>query len=179
MVLVNRDGAERPLSTEGQSYHMPRFSPDRRKLSVDFIGSEGRDVWVFDLAQGTMSRATFDRDGHDATWTPDGAALTYSSNKSGTFGVYRVRPGSGAPPESLLATNARTLTGEWLPDGSGLMTVGVDLHPGSGQDIALVRNGGRGPIEPLVSIAATTSSPSLDRRGSRASPSRRDGRRQE
>jgi Tol biopolymer transport system component len=161
LVLADRTGAMRLATQERRNFHMPRFSPDGRRVSVDFTAADGRDVWILNLRQGTLSRATFDRDGHDATWTPDGRFLTYTSFKSGEFGLYRNRPGSDAPGDSLRATDSIGFTGYWLPDGSGLVTVAQDLRPGSGADIALIRNGGRGPIEPLVATSYQAQYPAL------------------
>ena len=59
------------------------FSPDGRRLSLDFNSIEGRNVWVLGLEEGTLSRASFDRDGHDATWTPDGRFITYIAPVTG------------------------------------------------------------------------------------------------
>jgi Tol biopolymer transport system component len=150
LVFADRSGAMRLATPERRNFHMPQFSPDGRRVSVDFTAADGRDVWVLSLRQGTLSRATFDRDGHDATWTPDGRFLTYTTFKSGTFGLYRARPGSDAPADSLLVSDSLGFTGYWLPDGSALVTVGQDLRRGSGADIALIRNQGRGPVEPLI-----------------------------
>ncbi|HEU5304542.1 MAG TPA: protein kinase, partial [Gemmatimonadales bacterium] len=150
LVFADRSGAFRPASPERRNYHAPEFSPDGKRLSVDFTGSDGRDVWVFSLAQGTLSRATFDRDGHDAVWSRDGRYLSYTSLKSGALGIYRVRPGSAEPPESLFATARLGYTGRWLPDGKALISTGSNLSASSGADIMLVPNGGRGPIQPLI-----------------------------
>jgi Tol biopolymer transport system component len=140
------------------------FSPDGRRLSLDFSSVEGRNVWILGLGAGTLSRATFDRDGHDATWTPDGRFLTYVVPVAQADGVVlvllRKRPGSAEPPDTLLASRSLSYTGVWLRDGSGLVTTGTNLRrdprrPDSAQtdsrtDAAIVRNGGRGPIQPLV-----------------------------
>ena len=150
LVFINRDGSVRPATKVRGTFHDPTFAPDGHRLAMDIVSPDGRDVWILDLGQGTLSRATFVHDGHDPEWTPDGRQITYSSFRSGVLGVYRVRPGSGAPAESLLASQSLVYTGYWLPDGSGTVTVATDLHPGSGQDIGLVTNGGRGPIEPVV-----------------------------
>jgi Tol biopolymer transport system component/tRNA A-37 threonylcarbamoyl transferase component Bud32 len=157
LVFADRSGAFRLATPEKRNYHAPEFSPDGRRLSIDFTGSEGRDVWLLSLSQGTLSRTTFDRDGHDATWSPDGRYLTYSSVRSGVFGVYRVRAGSAEPPESLLASAKLGYTGRWLPDGEGLIATASDLQPNSGSDVVLVQNGGRGPIKPLVTNQFQTS----------------------
>jgi dipeptidyl aminopeptidase/acylaminoacyl peptidase len=41
------------------------------------------------------------------------------------------------------------------------VTVGQSLHPGSNLDIAIVRNGGRGPVEPVVATRFVEQYPSL------------------
>jgi hypothetical protein len=150
LVLVGRDGAARPAVALQRNFHSPRFSPDGRQLAVDFTSADGRDVWILSLGQRTLSRATFTRDGHDATWMPDGRALTFTSFYGGNVGVLRVRPGSAAPAESLFASPKLAYTGEWLPDASGLVTVAADLQPGSGPDLAIIGGGGRGGLRPLV-----------------------------
>ncbi|HSB54236.1 MAG TPA: LpqB family beta-propeller domain-containing protein [Gemmatimonadales bacterium] len=150
LVLIDRSGNARTVLAEQPNVHAPHFSPDGRRISFDITSAEGRDVWTYTLDQHTISRATFAHDGHDATWTPDGQLLTYASFKSGVLGIYRTRPGSTQPAESLLASDRLTYTGTWLRDGSALITNGNDLQGASNSDIVRVANGGRGPIEPLV-----------------------------
>jgi eukaryotic-like serine/threonine-protein kinase len=164
LIFVNRDGTSRPATTERRNFHHPMFSPDGRRLSLDFSTIEGRNVWILGLDQGTFTRATFDPNGHDATWTPDGRFLTYIvpvARPGGlTLVLLRKRPGSAEPADTLLNSPALSYTGEWLRDGSGLVTTGTNLRsrPGasessqnqSGTDAGIIRNQGRGPLEPLV-----------------------------
>ncbi|MFN2400778.1 MAG: protein kinase [Gemmatimonadaceae bacterium] len=150
LVFIERSGSARAATAERHNFHTPYFSPDGRRLATDFTSADGRDVWILSLDQGTLSRVTFDRDGHDATWSPDGRYITYTSTRAGPLGIYRTRPGSGAPAESLFTSSKLGYTGIWLRDGSALVTIGTELRPGSRSDIAIVRNAGRGPIEPLV-----------------------------
>jgi serine/threonine-protein kinase len=163
LVFVDRAGATRLATPERRNFHHPSFSPDGHRLSLDFNSIEGRNVWILGLDGGTLSRATFDRDGHDATWTPDGRYLTYIvpvSRPSGvTLVLLRKRPGSAEPPETLLVAPALAYTGEWLKDGSALVTTATNLRGNrsdslqsevSGTDAAIIRNGGKGPLEPLV-----------------------------
>jgi len=166
LVFADRQGSFRSATPELRTFHAPEFSPDGSRVALDFSGPDGRDVWILSLTQGTLSRATFDRDGHDATWTPDGQSITYSTFRNdATFGLYRVRPGSGAKPDSLFVSPKLGYTGVWLPDGSGLVTSGDDLSPGSGRDIALISNGGRGPIVPLISTPFDTHYPVVSPNG--------------
>jgi serine/threonine-protein kinase len=147
---MDRTGATRQAIEERPNLHAPNFSPDGGRLALDITSYEGRDVWILALNQGTLTRATFDRDGHDARWSPDGRFISYISFKSGVLGIYRARPGSAAPAESLIASAQLSYSGTWLRDGSGLVTVGSNLKPRSGLDLAFIRNGGRGPVEPLL-----------------------------
>jgi serine/threonine-protein kinase len=150
LVLVDRDGRRRPATDEERNFHAPMFSPDGRRIATDFNSPDGRDVWVLEVGVGLLSRATFDRDGHDATWMPDGRSLTYTSVPGGTIGLLRTRPGIAEPAESLLVSPQLAYTGLWLGDGTALVTAANALEPNSRGDIGIVRNGGAGPLEPLV-----------------------------
>ena len=150
LVLVDRDGRSRPATGEKRNFHTPMFSPDGRRIATDFNSPDGRDVWILDVDAGLLTRATFDRDGHDATWMPDGRSLTYTSLPGGTVGIFRTRPGSAEPAESLLVSPQLGYTGLWKGDGTALVTVGNSLEPNSRLDIGIVGNGGNGPVEPLV-----------------------------
>jgi len=161
LVLVDQHGVALLATTERRNFHAPHFSPDGRRLSVSFTTTEGREVWILSLDDSTLSRATFDGDGHDATWMPDGHSFTYLSSRSGTLGVYRTQPGSAAPSESLFASPQLSYTGLWFPDGSATLNTASETSTGSGNDIVLVRNSGRGPIEALVATPYREWHPSL------------------
>ena len=95
---------------------------------------------------------------------PDGRFITYIAPISRPDGVtlvlLRKRPGSAEPPDTLLVSRLLSYTGVWLRDGSALVTTATGLRrnpgasdsadAGSRTDAAVVRNAGRGPIEPLV-----------------------------
>ena len=132
---LTRDGGSRLATEERRNFHAPRFAPDGRRISTDFTAADGRDVWVLDLDGAVLTRATFDRDGHDATWTPDGRSLTYGTQHGGVFGLFRTRLGSAEPAESLLTSARLAYTGLWLPDGNTMVTAAASLQPGSAGDI--------------------------------------------
>jgi hypothetical protein len=164
LVFVDRTGGSRLVTAERRNFHHPMFSPDGRRLSTDFNSVEGRNVWVLALAEGTLTRATFDREGHDATWTPDGRFLTYiapqSQSGATTLVLLRKRPGSAEPADTLLVSPRLSYTGVWLRDGSGLVTTASGLRRSghgadsastdSRADAAMIGGGGKGPLTPLV-----------------------------
>jgi eukaryotic-like serine/threonine-protein kinase len=161
LAVADRAGNGRSVLAELRNYHHPRFSPDGQRIAVDFNGPEGRDVWILNLADGAFTRATFDRDGHDANWSRDGRSLLYTSFHSGVFGLHRIRPGITQSSDSLLTSPRLAYTGILLRDESALVTVGQSLLPQSELDIAINRNGGRGPVEPLVATRFSEQFPAL------------------
>jgi serine/threonine-protein kinase len=150
LVLVRADGTAETLLSGQANLHAPQFSPDGRSIAFDMLTPEGRDVWRYGLDQRIRTRVTFERDGHDATWAPDGRSILFTSFKSGVHGIYRLRPGSTAPAESVLASSSLLYTGRSLRSDGSIISLGTDLRPGSSGDVVRIGNGGRGPIEPIV-----------------------------
>ena len=161
LVLVDRNGRLRNATTHRAAWRSPRFSPDGRRIAVDFTGTDGRDVWIYSRDTRTLTRGTFTRDAHDAEWMPDGERITFTSFASGSLGIFSATPGVNALPDSMFASPALSYTGAWLPDGSGLVTVAGNLRDLSQSDIAVVGNAGKGPIEPVVAGASREQYPSV------------------
>ncbi len=165
LVTVTHEGILRSATTERGSFGNPRFSPDGKRISVDLATPEGRDVWTVAVGSERLERATFERDAHDAVWTPDGTSITYTSYRLGALGIYRARPGQKATHDSLLTAQSLVYSGEWLSDGSGIVTTASDLEPGSKMDVALVSQKGEGPIIPVIADRFETRSPTVSHDG--------------
>jgi tRNA A-37 threonylcarbamoyl transferase component Bud32 len=149
LMLVDRSGRAVPLLDAKLNYHSPRFSPDGKLVALDNVSADGRDVWIFDRAQQQLSRTTFDRDGHDPVWSLDGKAIYYLSQRRGPMGIYRVRPGGGGTPDSLVVNGSIGATGAALRAGTVLLSTATDLNGRSGTDVALVHLGPPSRIEAL------------------------------
>jgi len=52
-------------------------------------------------------------------------------------------------------------SGDWLKDGSGIVTVASNLSHQSGLDIAFISDSGRGPIVPVLANQSETRSPAV------------------
>lgn len=165
LVLVSREGRLHNATNEHRLFASPRFSPDGKTIAVDINDSDGRDVWTLSVDSGNLKRATFLRDAHDAAWMPDGKTITYTSYRLGELGIYRSKPGANSTPDSLFTAQPLAYSGEWLRDGSGIVTVASNLRSRSGLDIALIGDSGRGPIVPILADQFETRFPAVSHDG--------------
>jgi Tol biopolymer transport system component len=143
LVLVGRDGRETVLPDTLGSFHRPRFSPDGRQLSTDITRGAGRDVWVYDFDQHTMSRLSFVPYGHDAIWAPDGQRLIFAATLRDTLlGLFAQRNDGSAVAETLSVLPGSGAPEAVLPDGRILTyTVGS----GTREDAWLITPGANQP----------------------------------
>lgn len=133
-VRVSRDGQVRVLSAERRRYHGPRISPNGDRIAFDAVSSEGRDVWLYSMATHDVTRATFQRDGHDAEWTWDGRGLFYVSSVGSRVDVYRTQLGTTARAVPERTAVEVSHTGTRLGRDSVIVTT-VPGKEGHGLDI--------------------------------------------
>ena len=155
LMLVDRRG-NRELVAEGHRFHSPRFSPDGRFLAVDFTQQGSRDVWALDLAQGTMARITFENDGHDPTWAPDGRSIYYISQ----VGVFRrSADGSGVAESIYVVGNTPTGVVDITRDGTLALTAPTGAN--GAWDIGMLPLGAERQEERLLASPFNEQQPAL------------------
>ncbi|MGH9788827.1 MAG: hypothetical protein ACRD4U_09025, partial [Candidatus Acidiferrales bacterium] len=105
LVWVDRRGEVQPLGAPPRAYSDPRLSPDRRLLAISLLAGTNEDIWLYDLARGTLSRLT----SHPArdlvpVWTPNSKGIIFSSDRNRRpHDIYSAPLGGGA--EELLLTH--------------------------------------------------------------------------
>ncbi|MBZ5635275.1 MAG: serine/threonine-protein kinase [Acidobacteriia bacterium] len=109
LVWVDRQGAEQSIPTPPRNYNFAKLSPEggRVAVSIQDLQTLDSDIWISDLARGSLERRTYGGSNSFPVWTPDGKRLVYwSSAGVGGFGPGALSTipadGSGAPT-SLLA----------------------------------------------------------------------------
>ena len=136
LVWVSREGEEERIAAPPREYLYPRISPDGRRVALDDRGDEN-PLWVWDLAQETLTRLIVGEDGAAyPVWTRDAARLAYVSGRN--F-YWKASNNTGAP--ELLAEAPGGMASEppspyfFTPDGTGLVfrdqqnsETGDDLH---------------------------------------------------
>jgi serine/threonine-protein kinase len=136
LLLVDRKGVARRLAGAERAFELPRLSPDGRRLALTVSDEDASDVWVRELARGTMSRLTFEGRNAAAIWSPDGERIVFSSDRDGAFNLYSMRAdGSGEVTRLTRSPNPHMPT-SWSPDGRKLAF--NELDPSRGFDIRVL-----------------------------------------
>jgi len=162
LAMVDRSGAVRPLPAEPQAYVAPRLSPDGRRIAVQVAeaGSPNTDIWVYDIAQRTRTRLTFDKSGQRPIWTPDGRRVAYSRGPSGNADLAWIPADGSGPAESLLTAPDDQGTGAFAPDGRTMAYRG-GAGAASKRSLHILTLGGTPPSQPLLENQFDNHSPSL------------------
>ena len=164
LVWVDRHGDEEPLPARAANYISLSLSPDGARAAVSILDESGnRDVWVSELARGTLARLTRD-DAFDGRplWHPDGRRVAFRSDRNGQPELFlQAADGSGTAERLLTIDEAVTdiVPYDWSPDGATLFVVA--LLPETGFDVGMVSTEGPGTWEPLVQTAASEVWPAI------------------
>ncbi len=122
LVWMERGGKQiSTIADKITNLQFARLSPqgDRVALQID---AGVNDIWVLDLARGVRTRLTFGPIANMLpVWSPDGKWITYSSNRTGHFDLYR-KPSDGSGAEELLLTDEQQIIADdWSRDGKYLI----------------------------------------------------------
>jgi Tol biopolymer transport system component len=118
------------------SVHYASLSPDDRYLAYAKPRARGgvpEDIWILDrLTKSERGVATDASTDHGPLWTPDGRALTFVSNRQGTWGLFSISVVEGVPQGSpeLVRDLGRSMP---MPlgfrrDGTLLLSMMTDLE---------------------------------------------------
>ncbi len=101
LAWVDRAGTETPAGVPARPLRNIVLSPDGERVAMCIAGASDA-IFVYDLARGTLARATFDGNSSTVLWMPDGKDLIYESDRD-SGGTFRSRAdGSGTPTKLAL-----------------------------------------------------------------------------
>jgi len=123
LVWVDREGVAEPLSSPPGPFWSPRLSPDGTRIAFGNFGFEQIDIWLYEISRSILTRVTFEESSEgEALWTPDGARITFASDKSGRGSIYWI-PADGSGAAERLSTVEDAYPASWSPDGRVLAFV--------------------------------------------------------
>jgi Tol biopolymer transport system component len=120
-------------------------SPDGQRAALNSDTRDKGDIWILELARGTLTRFTFDPStDRRAVWSPDGSRVAFTSNRSGRDHLYQ-RLATGAGGDELLLPDAGVTADDWSSDGRFLLYEAN--RPGTNTDLwILPMTGDRKPF---------------------------------
>ena len=106
LIWADRQGMEQPVPAPARLYDRPRLSPDGGRIAVEsaeLTQLQNNDIWVYELARGTLNRVTFEGVNLDPRWCPDGSHLIYVSaaDLTGPHEVRSVAADGSSQPVTL------------------------------------------------------------------------------
>jgi serine/threonine-protein kinase len=124
LTWIGRNGAQQTISPEVRDFVAPRLSPDGRRIAVIVVDGAKSDVWVYELATGTLSRLTTVETVTSVEWTHDGSRVVYTAAGAGgqaRAAVWAQQVGVAAPPEKLAEVSALSPYADISPDRRSLL----------------------------------------------------------
>ena len=127
LVLMDREGTAELLPAPPGPYNGPRISPNGERVVVGTLSLDA-GLWVYEISRGSLTRLTTEESlVLLPIWTPDGARITFASDKSGNHSLYWI-PADGSGSAERLTTIGPSFPASWSPDGQVL----AFLHVPSG-----------------------------------------------
>ena len=164
LVWVDRQGNEMPLDLpEASAYIFPRLSPDGTRLAVA-VQDDNIDVWVSELALGTLRRLTTDPAiDLGPLWSVDGESVVFASQREGPWGLFSMAWDGTGDAERLMVIEdiqnlQQLLPYGWSADGALLFEY---VAANGSSDIGMLPMDGDGTWEPLLDGDADEQAPAI------------------
>ena len=120
MVRPLGHGARGTVGDPDATLAAPRVSPEGRRVAVARTVQGNTDVWLLDGVR--VSRLTFDAAvDRFPVWSPDGARIVFSSNRTGQFDLYQMLTSGGVEERLMAASDQIKTPYSWSVDGRVLL----------------------------------------------------------
>ncbi len=146
------NGSERALRPVADLYSFPRFSPDGKKIVMAVGSSVQRDIWIYEIASGTMQKVSNAGSINERPeWSPDGSRILYRSNRDSMDALWWQPSDMSGQATLLQAPNkgAGVWEGVISPDFKSLI-VRIDAATGTREDLFYRSLSGDTTLKPLV-----------------------------
>ena len=150
LTWVSSPGVETLVPVAPRAFTSPAVSRDGRRLAFALAEGDRRDIWIYEPATDTLTRATVEGDNFAPIWSPDSQRLTYTSLREGMYHLMWQPTDGSRPAESLVSNRYVLIAGAWTSDNrTFLYSV---QSPAEDGDIMAVRLDGDRRPEPLIEL---------------------------
>jgi len=112
VVRIDRTGRSETLPITPRAFATLRLSPDGGQIALNTFGRD-RDIWLYSLARGTLTRLPLPGRLNVPIWSRDGHWITYASSAGGPDNLYRAPADGSGSPEQLIASGHNLVAGAW------------------------------------------------------------------
>jgi serine/threonine-protein kinase len=125
LTWVDRTGREQAIAAPPRPYTHARISPDGSRIALS-IADEDRDIFVWNIAQGSLTRITTDPGLDDVPiWSGD-RRIVFASDRAGVFNLYsHAADGTGSDDRLTTSPNPQW-PDSFTPDGRLVFTEEMD-----------------------------------------------------
>jgi len=123
LLWVDRRGGIEEIDADWTAdFESLALSPDGSRLALSMI-EDGNDhqLWIRDLATGSLSKLTIEGANYRPFWSRDGERLGFVSARGGAGQSLYARPIAGGIARLVLTLDRNIWEGEWSPDGQWLI----------------------------------------------------------
>jgi eukaryotic-like serine/threonine-protein kinase len=130
VLSIDRAGGSEVLPIQPRPFVTVRRSPDGQQIVMSTYGRD-RDLWLYTLARGTMTKLPLPGRISIPIWTPDGTRIAFAASTSGLDALHWVRADGAGSPEPLLSGEQHLVAGTWTPGGEELIYYAIpsELSP--------------------------------------------------
>ena len=133
LVWTNRTGHQQPLAAPPAPYQSVALFPDGERV-VGYTISQTRQLWIWHVPQGPLSRIPFEGPVRNPLPTPNGNEVVFSGTTNGPYNLWLTRSDGGGTAERLTTSAFYQAPQSWSPLGRELIFM-ESVHPDTGSDI--------------------------------------------
>jgi len=146
LVWVDLEGKVEPIGAPLRMYDQVRVSPNGTELLIASGPARGAcDLWLYDLARGTMTRITSDQKYTSPCWTPDQRRIVYRT-EAGSYQIKVQTLDDTEAPKLIHSESDPILISSVTPDGSMVI---FQKYGTALSDVLVVPIDGSAPARPL------------------------------
>jgi serine/threonine-protein kinase len=153
---LDRNGNLKAVPLPLREYEKAVVSPDGQRLAISILGANA-SIWIYEIERQTMTRLTTEWDNTGPIWMRRGNHVTFSSNRTGTMGFWRIAADGSSRPETLYARDG--ITGSWSVDDR-LFTFSSS-SPATASDIWILSADEELGAEPVLQTGFQETSPAF------------------
>ena len=124
LIWFDREGKQLGTAGPPANYAVPWLSPDEKRVVFGRLEQQSgnADIWIMELARGTLTRFTFDPAlDLSPIWSPDGSRIIFASDRDGTPNLYLKAASGAGNDEPLLKSDHRKIPFDWSADGKFIL----------------------------------------------------------